>query len=135
MVKKWKIIGVLALYLIGALGVHLQIHFCCGQIAGLEWNPDQASNCCNSESCCKKADCCSSITIQADIDEEHLASFAISNLCVLPQVVSAQWSLAASLDLTNDGNAVAVVYRGPPPISGKGLCCRYHNLKLDALIA
>ena len=132
--QKWKIIAILALYLIGAMGVHVQIHFCCGQLAALEWNPNVDADCKNSEKCCKKADCCSSILIQADIDDEHMAS---AKLWCYPNVVLASVNhheFSWSVSLTSDQVLAEDVYRGPPPIAGKGRCCLFHNWKMDPVL-
>jgi hypothetical protein len=132
--QKWKIMAVLALYLIGALGVHIQIHFCCGQLAGLEWNPDGDLNCNDSDNCCKKGDCCSSILIQADIEDEHFASAKwFSSQTTFVQITT-YGNNDCCQRLASEKVVAEDVYRGPPPIAGKSRCCLFQNWKVDTMV-
>jgi hypothetical protein len=128
-----KVILATALYLIGVLGVHGQVHFCCGHIIGFEWNVEQGLDHNQIASCCKKEACCSVIVIDEAIEDEHQAGRVDINSSWVstPMLTShtTSWDCAwGKADFQS-----SFLYRGPPPLSGRSRVCLYHNWKMDSI--
>jgi hypothetical protein len=126
-----KIVAIVMLYLIGALGLHVQIHFCCGHLAALEWNPDAVTQCKGSENCCKKENCCSSITIEASIDDEHVVA---KELSLLTGVAGCQPSfvLPAPSRLLVEAQCTSYFDEGgPPPLTSQQRLSLYQQWQFD----
>ena len=63
-----------------ATGLHVHLHYCCGQLAGIALNTFivEEDSCCDSHhnSCSAKKGCCSTDDIKLSIEDEHAkASF------------------------------------------------------------
>jgi hypothetical protein len=126
-----KIIAMACLYLVGALGLHVQINLCCGHFAGFEWNWSQDGDSLPMDNCCKKENCCSTILVDASIDDEHVVSKGLPSLVLSMAAVA---NLCANLEWTTSSmlvNPIVKSYNGPPPLSGKNKVCLYHHWKTD----
>jgi hypothetical protein len=76
-VKRLAVIGLISIYLLGALGLQLQMQFCCGHLTAVNLTPE--ANCTKDSACCNHQQCCSSILIDSEVDEAHFASiFSVS---------------------------------------------------------
>jgi hypothetical protein len=72
-VKRLAVIGLISIYLLGALGLQLQMQFCCGHLTAVNLTPE--ANCNKDSTCCNHQQCCSSILIDSEVDDAHFASF------------------------------------------------------------
>ena len=129
-----KIVAMAMLYLIGVLGVHVQIHFCCGHLSALEWNPDPVSNCKDKESCCKKENCCSSITIEASIDDEHVLAQEVKLLAGAADCVPTFTSPPAAKAMVIAQCTSCFDECGPPPLTSKERLSLFQHWQFDRMI-
>lgn len=72
--KRTAAILLMTIYSVLAVGVHLQLHYCCGNLAGIEFG--STSGCCGTEEnqCNLEKTCCSFESVDLSISDEHRVS-------------------------------------------------------------
>jgi len=109
----------LIIYTLSAVGVKIQLHYCCGHLADIHWGTaENHTQGCDGEGCCKADNgCCRYETISINNSADHCSPQPV---CVdLPMKLEAQRKPLLALRSIQSDDLKINIKESPPPLKKK----------------